>query len=46
MGFKEIDDDDAFYSLQSFQANSAVTSTNLGHAVPVVLCDGNHCNAW
>ena len=49
--FKEIDDDDdddndVFFSLQSSQANSAVTSANLGHAVPFVLCDGNLYNAW
>ena len=50
--FKEVDDDedddddDVFYSSQSSQANSAVTSANLGHAVPFVLCDGNLCNAW
>ena len=50
--FKGIDDDDddddndVFYSLQSSQANSALTSTNLGHAVPVALYHGNLRNAW
>ena len=40
------DDDDVLISLQGSQTNSVHTSTNLGHAVPVVLCHGNLFNAW
>ena len=43
---KSDDDGDVLISVQSSETNSALTSTNLGHAVPVVLYHGNLCNAW